>query len=1048
MKSRNILNLFSQILNKADYQAMSEGKKYFSYGAVENLIISPRKITAEVAGQYGYNVVLSVRDDGVKNASCSCPSYRHPCKHIVATLLAAHKYTHQHPSVFAKFKTQNREYLQLIDIKGECVRLKVMAGRLKDKLKDISHTEKAKDKILALTGEIKLEDDYFLVKKRRFAALLEERQDNDYISYFKDILLPDRKSLSIDYPMDEAKPALRLRQDGADLILELKYKGKYYPLGAENFISHTVSNQEDRQPEIMDYDEFDHDRFDYEPDFDNDYDYENSSKVESATFDSIYFTGRELVALGHSDLILQFSKVKKGSSAHSMLVNYAVETLMKNYQFEGFGSFPAPPLKVKKPDVRIKLNEIQARRNWIILNVKVEYIYDNQVVFPGNPARFLSYDNDYFLRDREYEEKVLEKIFGKTGRYSGPLESERALEFLMEKLPKLPPDWKIEKDLNYYDFETDQDIEFKLKPRDDGDWFSASFKVPKKIRKVFSKKLIQNILRKKPKYINVGGKWMACSGNLINSISMAYFIGPHVLQSGFEKISPFQVMGLWHYLQQNKKFKAPEKVIQSIDKLRSFKEIKMPAFHNKLDKILRPYQKEGVAWLEFLHDHNISGILCDDMGLGKTLQTLAFLYHLKQKKQLKQCLIVVPTSAVGSWLMEIEKFLPDFKVAVIEGTNREKIYKDWSDNELYITSYTIFSKDVEKINKKKINYLILDEAQFIKNANTKRARALFAVKSERRLAMTGTPLENRLSDLWSAFHFIMPGYMGSLEYFRDTYQNPIEKRGESKLLLQLRDRIRPFLLRRLKEEVEKELPPKTEIPIFCELTEDQKKVYLHTLSLVRQEVFANIKEKGLKQSYIHIFAALTKLRQICNHPSLILDKPDPKLLSGKFETFKEHLLEVLAENHYVLVFSQFTSMLAYIRKWLEKEGIKYLYLDGATKKRAELVKEFGKAKYPVFLISLKAGGTALTLTQADYVMHFDPWWNPAVENQATDRAHRIGQNKHVFVYKFYTKGTIEEKILHLQKKKQKMFNDIMDGSLSKAFQLSQTDVEEILTPNF
>ncbi|MBU0502650.1 MAG: DEAD/DEAH box helicase, partial [Candidatus Margulisbacteria bacterium] len=370
------------------------------------------------------------------------------------------------------------------------------------------------------------------------------------------------------------------------------------------------------------------------------------------------------------------------------------------------------------------------------------------------------------------------------------------------------------------------------------------------------------------------------------------------------------------------------------------------------------------------------------------------------------------------------------------------------DQELYIISYTNFTNDFELLKGKSINYLILDEAQFIKNAACKRSRAAFALPSCHRLALTGTPLENHLQELWSIFHFLMPGYLGSFDYFRDTFIRPMEQAGDPAVIDRLREKIRPFMLRRLKEKVEKQLPPKTETPVFCEMTEGQKKIYLHTLSLVREEVFGAINAKGVKQSYIHFFAALTKLRQICNHPALVLDKPSPNLVSGKFESFKELLTEAVEEKHTLLVFSQFTGMLALIRRWLEAEGISHLYLDGGTKKRAELVREFEKGKHPVFLISLKAGGTALTLTQADYVVHFDPWWNPAVERQATDRAHRIGQTKHVFVYKFYCRGTIEEKILQLQKKKQKLFDDIMDNSINQPLQLTRDDIEDILTPNF
>lgn len=495
----------------------------------------------------------------------------------------------------------------------------------------------------------------------------------------------------------------------------------------------------------------------------------------------------------------------------------------------------------------------------------------------------------------------------------------------------------------------------------------------------------------------------------------------------------------------SKKFKAFWDVISGSEELEELKVSK------KVNAELRTYQKQGVNWLWFLYSYGLNGILADDMGLGKTVQTLCMLQQANDKDGQAPSLVVCPSTIVFNWMNEAEKFVPDLKIVNLTGSDRHIGYKQIKDADIVITSYALLRRDIRALKEYQFRYVILDESQYIKNYESQTARSSKELKAEHRLALSGTPIENRLTELWSVFDFLMPGFMYGIDEFKYRYVTPIEERGNRDAESRLKKQVFPFILRRLKQDVAKDLPPKVESVRYCSLTEAQQDLYLDILEKTKEEVYANYADGADKKRNTNsIFAALLRLRQVCCDPRLMGDELSEGLKeSGKLDALKELVLEIIDNGGRILLYSQFVEMLKLIRKWLEVEGIQYEYLTGETRDRQGAVNRFNTDdSIPVFLISLKAGGVGLNLTGADYVIHYDPWWNPAAEDQATDRAHRIGQNKTVFVYRLITKGTVEEKIMKLKDRKRDLVDSIIAADRSVGKMLSFEDLKEILSADF
>lgn len=517
-------------------------------------------------------------------------------------------------------------------------------------------------------------------------------------------------------------------------------------------------------------------------------------------------------------------------------------------------------------------------------------------------------------------------------------------------------------------------------------------------------------------------------------------------KNGFVELPKFRALYVDQFFQ--------DKQLTSVSRDKNFKQlarsIREPGetdfeIPEDMENVLRDYQKFGFKWLKTLAHYGFGGILADDMGLGKTLQAISFIKS-ERSVHSEPVLVIAPTSLIYNWKGEIEKFSPDLKTIVISGGKQERsnLLEESEGIDVIITSYPLIRRDIEEYEKIKFSYVILDEAQHIKNPHSLTAKAVKTISARNYFALTGTPIENSLTEMWSIFDFLMPGYFPSFAKFAQKYVKSIEKEGDPRVTKEISKKVKPFILRRVKKDVLKELPSKIEHKMVSELTKDQKKIYVNYLEQIKGEIAGEIKNQGFEKSRMKILAGLTRLRQICCHPGLFVENYSGD--SGKLIQLQEILEDIRESGHRTLIFSQFTSMLNMIRETLEKNKFTYFYLDGSVKSqdRMEMVEAFNKGEGDVFLISLKAGGTGLNLTGADTVIHFDPWWNPAVEEQASDRAHRIGQKKVVQVMKLIAMGTIEEKIYELQQKKKELIDKVITAEETMITSMSEDEIKDLL----
>ncbi len=627
------------------------------------------------------------------------------------------------------------------------------------------------------------------------------------------------------------------------------------------------------------------------------------------------------------------------------------------------------------------------------------------------------------------------------------LEPEEAIAFLLDAYPKLVEQYRVfgEKNLTRYKVRlTQPNVVAEVESDEEEKWFNLELTVEYDDQKVPIEKIWKAWTQGK-RYVQLkDGSYTSLPESWLNKLA-------HKLKSlGYDPEKP--------PAKRFKQFEAPvlDKLIDDMPNLRTdsfwnnlkqkiydFKEIMQVKQPKGLTATLRPYQVQGLSYLNFLRDYGFGGILADEMGLGKTIQTLSFIQHLHERGVDAPNLIVVPTSVLPNWEREAQKFVPDLKCLIVYGAKREGLFKKIASSDLVITTYALLRRDLDELLKFDFASIILDEAQNIKNPNTITARSVRKLNASLRLCLSGTPIENNLFELWSLFEFLMPGFLGSQNAFQRGIVKPI-KDGDEETLDYLRGRVKPFILRRTKSEVAKDLPPKVENVYYCNLMDEQVDLYAALAKKLKDQVLKTVDEKGIAKSQMSILDALLKLRQICCHPRLLkLDMPgvNTNLPSGKFDAFKDLVTDIIAEGHKVLVFSQFVQMLHIIRSWLQINKTPFAYLDGSSKDRFEQVDNFNNNEdIPIFLISLKAGGTGLNLTSADYVIHYDPWWNPAVENQATDRTHRIGQKRQVFAYKMICQNTVEEKILKLQDMKKGVAEAIIPGQQAWK-SLTRTDLE-------
>ncbi|MCD6527110.1 MAG: DEAD/DEAH box helicase [Desulfuromonas sp.] len=611
----------------------------------------------------------------------------------------------------------------------------------------------------------------------------------------------------------------------------------------------------------------------------------------------------------------------------------------------------------------------------------------------------------------------------------------------LDQLPQLEEQgWRIEIDDSFsMQFTTPDSIDFQL-DNGSGDWFEMGLDLEHNGQKLPLLPLLTRWLEQgdtgQPLLVQLDdGSWLHCPEAMITPVVatlVELFDGHNLNAQGQMKLhrsQAHQLVNLEQQLSDHVKhlhWHGDEQLQQLARKLNQFDGIASVVAPTGLTATLRDYQLQGLAWLQFLREYQFNGILADDMGLGKTIQTLAHLLIEKESGRMQSpVLIVAPTSVLSNWQREAQRFTPELRVQILHGPQRSDYFSRRDEFDLLITSYALLNRDAEHHQQFEYHALILDEAQAIKNPRAKAALAAASVPANHRLCLTGTPVENHLGELWSLFHFLMPGFLGPQKRFNQLFRKPIEQQGNKVRQQELQRRLLPFILRRDKQQVAKELPPKTTMVSTIELGAAQSRLYETVRSAMSKKVRKLLEQKGLKNSHIEILDALLKLRQVCCDPRLVkLSSAKNVKGSAKLERLLEMIEPLIEDGRKILLFSQFTSMLSLIEDELKARDIDYTKLTGRTRKRDEAIARFQDGDVPLFLISLKAGGTGLNLTAADTVIHYDPWWNPAVENQATDRAYRIGQDKPVFVYKMIAQGTVEEKIVQMQEKKQQLADGV------------------------
>ncbi|MDQ3844932.1 MAG: SNF2 family helicase, partial [Bacteroidota bacterium] len=486
---------------------------------------------------------------------------------------------------------------------------------------------------------------------------------------------------------------------------------------------------------------------------------------------------------------------------------------------------------------------------------------------------------------------------------------------------------------------------------------------------------------------------------------------------------------------------------EKYEKIRDFQQIKEIDPPVDLQKVLRPYQVAGYQWLNYLHEVSWGGILADDMGLGKTVQALSFLQHYHDTYDSLKALVVCPTTLIYNWENEIKKFTPSLTYHIHHGSARLRDITELQQHGIVITTYGTLRSDIKLFLQIPLDYVVLDESQAIKNPASKVTKAASLLRTKHRLCMSGTPLQNNTFDIYAQMNFLNPGMLGTVEFFRQEFAIPIDKFSEQEQKEHLRKILYPFILRRTKEQVAKDLPDKTETVLFCEMGDEQRKIYDAYRNDYRSRIMGTIEEQGIQKSQLTILQGLMKLRQICDSPAILNEAEKFENHSIKLEELAREITENIG-NHKTLIFSQFLGMLSLIRQKLEELGIKYEYFDGSTSApdRETAIQSFqGDDEVRVFLISLKAGGVGLNLTAADYVYIVDPWWNPAVEQQAIDRTHRIGQTKNIFAYRMICKDTIEDKIMQLQDRKRLLAKELITDDTTFVKSLTREDVEYLFS---
>ena len=755
---------------------------------------------------------------------------------------------------------------------------------------------------------------------------------------------------------------------------------------------------------------------------------------------------------------------------------------------------PKPQLKkglaLTRPIPQLQITTVDKQQG-DCSHLNLQFDYQGQLVNPldKTPQLLLTGTENSLYRDFVFENKVIDTLkkwqcyplISSVKTFNNPdsefvlqLQGRQAnLAFIHNQVPSLRQQgWTIEfaDDFYYQELDTDSVFDAKVEQKEGNDFFSLGLNLHIDGQSMPAFPILLSALQQLPNdillneqddvsfdekiFVDIAqGKFIALTLHSIRPLLKQFvelFMPGALQKDGTMRLSRFQSHQTLSELdKQGIITTGANKLRQLAEKLRNFEAIKWVSVPKSLKATLREYQHQGLNWLQFLREYELNGILADDMGLGKTIQTLSHLLVEKEQGRLSgPSLIIAPTSVIFNWAKEIEKFAPSLSYVVINGAKRQDNLDQLAQYDIVITSYPLLLKDSDIHQEQLYYYLILDEAHYIKNPSTKLYQTVLKVKAAHKLCLTGTPMENHLGEIWAQFNFLLPGFLAAYKQFSKLFKSPIEKHNDHERKVILNQRIKPFILRRSKERIAKELPEKTIIVQTLQIEGKQAELYESVRLTMDSRLKDIIAQKGLQRSQIEILDALLKLRQVCNHPQL-LSLPGAKSIhqSAKLEFLMETLPEMIEEGRKILIFSQFTSMLSLIEAELVENKIGYVKLTGSTTNRQDIVDTFQSGQVPVFLISLKAGGVGLNLTAADTVIHFDPWWNPAVENQATDRAYRIGQDKPVFVYKLIIENSIEQKIQQIQEKKAELANALLSEEVSEGnLSLTNDILDTLLAP--
>ncbi len=730
-----------------------------------------------------------------------------------------------------------------------------------------------------------------------------------------------------------------------------------------------------------------------------------------------------------------------------------------------------PLTEICQPQPVLSVNLRSAGSEHFFSNDQLELTASLEFDYPSPPSE----RNIVLIPDRSFEEDSIRTLtqLGFQQRAEGRrffLQGDDVLDFLKFSAEKLPTEWIITgiqeatSQIRFADLSVSISLSASgstpsVQPSPStGSWFDCQVTLLQNNADVPLSSLFKRPLAENARWVRLDSGAFAPipTGSLSQLKSVLGIVDPNFKLSGAlkAKLSAAQALSLSSSPGPFCSLLLDERIVAVRSRLESSAELPAGTPHRNFKGKLRSYQSEGLGWISFLYESSLAGILADEMGLGKTVQTLAFLQNVHHSREnppasnsgqvLPPSIIIAPTSVTTNWLYEARRFTPDLRVMVLQGPHRKRLFSSIPSYDVVITSYALLRLDRAELSQYRFSVLVLDEAQNIKNHAAATTKAAKMLRADARLALSGTPTENRPLELWSIMDFLMPGYLGTVDFFRNHIEKPILEEGTGcKVAELLRAKVRPFILRRTKSEVERDLPPKIESVLHVEMTHAQRDLYTQILEEVKPKVFDAIEKRGVPGATVSILTALLRLRQVCNHPNSIgALRSIEGFDSGKFNLFKELVLEALESNRKILVFSQFKEMLSLMQSWIDELSIPYLYLDGATKERQSLVDRFNTdPSVRLFLISLKAGGTGLNLTAADTVIIYDPWWNPAVESQAVDRAHRIGQVKTVNVYRLVTEHSVEQRIMELKRKKAHLVEALVNENAMSPLTLSSRELE-------